>query len=151
MNRATLYGRLAHTPELKKMPNGNSVATMSLATNYVYKDQQGQKVEQTDWHNLVSFGKQAEVLAQYCEGGQQMLFEGRIVTRSWDDKTTGEKKYRTEIIISDFEFGQKSQSREERKGDSPKNDSKPTVEGKGMYLDTINYDAGEIDPDSIPF
>ena len=154
MNRATLYGRLAHTPELKKMPNGNSVATMSLATNHVYKDQQGNKVEQVDWHNLVSYGRQAETLAQYCEGGQQMLFEGRIVTRSWDDKTTGEKKYRTEIIISDFEFGARSQSREAKQGQGEAKPAKTTQVKTGGYdgpLDTIDYDEGAADLDKIPF
>jgi single-strand DNA-binding protein len=153
MNRATLYGRLAHTPELKKLPNGNSVATMSLATNHVYKDQQGNKVESTDWFNLVSYGKQAETLAQYCEGGQQMLFEGRIVTRSWDDKTTGEKRYRTEIIISEFEFGAKSQSREAKQGQGEAKASK-TKEVVGRWYDgdvaTIDYD-DNVNIDDIPF
>lgn len=152
MNKVTLYGRLAHTPELKSMPNGNKVATMSLATNHVYKDAQGNKVENTDWHNLVSYGKQAETLAQYCEGGQQMLFTGRITQRSWDDKTSGEKKYKTEIIIDGFEFGAKSQSREAGRGQgSSKPPKTAQVEGKGMDLDTIDYGDVDVNPDDIPF
>lgn len=154
MNKATLYGRLAHTPELKVMPNGNKVATMSLATNHVYKDQQGNKVESTDWHNLVSYGKQAETLAQYCEGGQQMLFVGRITQRSWDDKTTGEKKYKTEIIISDFEFGAKSQSREAGRAQGEAKPQKTAQVKTGGYegdMATIDYGEPDLNPDDIPF
>lgn len=145
MNKVTLYGRLAHTPEVKKMPNGNSVATMSLATNYSYKDQQGNKVEEVDWHNLVSYGKQAEVLGQYCEGGQQMLFTGRIVTRKWDDKTTGEKKSKTEIIVDGFEFGAKSQARADRKAQETPTQTPDVVPGG------YNGEGFAPNPDDIPF
>jgi single-strand DNA-binding protein len=155
MNRATVYGRLAHTPELKSLPNGNKVATMSVATNHVYYDANKQKVENTDWHNIVAWGKQAETLAQYCEGGQMMLFSGRMVTRSWDDKKDGTKRYRTEIIVDEFNFGERAKSRQD--GGSAQRaprESKPVVEGKGYdgpELDTIDYGDANINIDDIPF
>ena len=148
MNKATLYGRLAHTPELKSLPNGTKVATMSLATSHVYYDANKQKVEDTDWHNLVAFGKLAENLGQYCEGGQQMLFTGRIVTRKWDDKNTGEKKSKTEIIVDGFEFGAKSQARADRKAQETPTQT-PDVQGKGM--DGIDYGDTALNTDDIPF
>lgn len=145
MNKATLYGRLAHTPELKALPNGTKVATMSLATSHVYYDANKQKVEDTDWHNLVVFGKIAETIGQYCEGGQQMLFTGRIVTRKWDDKTTGEKKSKTEIIVDGFEFGARSQARADRKAQETPTQT-PDVVPSG-------YDGEVATPvdESIPF
>ncbi len=145
MNKIILNGRLAHTPELKTLPNGTSVAKMSLATSHVYYDTNKQKVEETDWHNLVVLGKQAEVLAQYCEGGQQMLFIGRVVTRTWDDKTTGEKKYRTEVIVNEFEFGARSQARADRKAQETPTQT-PDVVPSG-------YDGEVATPidESIPF
>jgi len=155
MNRATVYGRLAHSPELKSLPNGNKVATMSVATNHVYYDANKQKVENTDWHNLVAWGKQAETLAQYCEGGQMMLFSGRMVTRSWDDKKDGSKRYRTEIIIDEFNFGERAKSREGGSRErAPREDSKPDVKVggyEGNDLDTIDYGDANVNIDDIPF
>src|SRR6185295_9506761 len=68
------------------------------------RDKNGQKQEQTEWHQIVIFGKQAEIAGQYLTKGKQIFVEGRIQTRSWDDKTTGEKKYRTEIICDNFQM-----------------------------------------------
>lgn len=146
MNKATLYGRLAHTPELKSLPNGTMVANMSLATSHVYYDANKQKVEETDWHNLVCFGKMAENIGKYCEGGQQMLFTGRIVKRTWDDKTTGEKKHRTEIIVDSFEFGAKSQARADKQA-AATNTPPVEVQGQGYNGEVANP---PVD-DSIPF
>src|SRR3990167_5074546 len=98
LNKAIIIGNLTRDPELRTMPNGCSVATFGMATNRVWKDQSGQKKEDTQFHNIVVFGKQADTVAQYLKKGSSVLVEGRMQTRSWDDKTSGEKKYRTEIV-----------------------------------------------------
>ena len=108
LNKVYLYGNLTRDPEMKSLPSGSKVTQFSLATNRVYKDQSGARQEQTEYHNIVVFGRQAETSAQYLKKGQGVLIEGRIQTRSWDDKTTGEKKYRTEIIADAVQFGPKS-------------------------------------------
>ena len=88
LNKAFLFGNLTRDPEMKSLPNGNKVTSFSLATNRVYKDQAGNKQEQTEYHNIVVFGRQAETSAQYLKKGQGVMIEGRIQTRSWDDKTS---------------------------------------------------------------
>lgn len=145
-NRATVIGRVAHTPELKKLPSGVSVCSMSVATNYSYKDQSGSKVEKTDWHNVIAYGKLAETLAQYVEGGQEMLFEGRMQTQSWQKDGEDTKRYRTEIIIDTFQFGQRSQARAERKQEEQSHNQETSDN-----FDGIDYPTDDINPDDIPF
>ena len=82
LNKAQIIGRITQPLELKTMPNGNSVLNFSVATNYVYKNQQGEKVEQTEFHNVTSYGKQAETIAQYFVKGQEIYCEGRLQTRT---------------------------------------------------------------------
>lgn len=146
MNKAILFGRLAHTPELKATPSGAKVATASLATNHVYYDKNKQKVEETDWHNLVIWGQTAETMAQWCKGGDQILVHGRIVTRSWEDKDGGPKRYRTEIIVERFEFGAKNMNRDDRQ-EAPAD--KP--EAQGGHPDLPEYPEEDINPEDIPF
>ena len=89
LNKAILIGNLTRDPELKAIASGNKVCTFSLATNRVYKDASGQRQEKTEYHNIVVWGKTAENVAQYMKKGSQILVEGRIETRSWDDQATG--------------------------------------------------------------
>ena len=97
VNKVTLIGRLGSDPEVKKLDNGNAVANFSLATSEKYKDKQGNKQENTEWHNIVLWGRLAEIAEKYLEKGKQVYIEGKISTRSWDDQD-GNKKYRTEIV-----------------------------------------------------
>ena len=83
LNKAIIIGNLTRDPEMKQLPSGTSVTTFSLATNRVYKDKEGNKQEQTDYHNMVVFGRSAETVAQYLKKGSMALVEGRIQTRSW--------------------------------------------------------------------
>ena len=85
LNSVTIIGNLTRDVELKSLPNGTKVANMSIATNRVWKDQQGQKQEATEYHNIVVFGKQAETSAQWLAKGSQVLVQGRLQTRSWED------------------------------------------------------------------
>lgn len=148
LNKVLLYGNLTKDPEMKAMPNGNKVTTFSLATNRVYKDQAGAKQEQTEFHNIVVFGRQAETSAQYLKKGQGVMIEGRITTRSWDDKTTGEKKYRTEIVAESVQFGLKTGG---ASGYTPAESQSAPVTKQVESLDTIDYGDSQINVDDIPF
>src|SRR3989339_342626 len=105
LNKVLLYGNLTRDPELKALPSGGQVANFGLATNRTYKDKSGQKQETTEFHNIVAFGRSAELIAQYMKKGRPLFVEGRIQTRSWDDKESGKKNYRTEIVVDNFQFG----------------------------------------------
>jgi len=107
VNKVTLVGRLTADPEVRTTPTGQSVTNFSLATTTSWKDQSGEKKEKTEFHNIVAWAKRGEVIGQYCIKGQELYVEGRLETRNWDDKDSGKKMYRTEILLENFEFGQK--------------------------------------------
>lgn len=110
MNKVILIGRLGADPELKYTPSGQAVANFNLATDDSYKDKDGKKIEQTDWHRVTSWGKLAEICGQYLKKGSQVMIEGKIKTRSYEDKN-GVKKFITEIIGSQMEMlGGKSET-----------------------------------------
>ena len=143
LNKALIVGNLTRDPELKSLPSGSKVATFSLATNRVWKDASGAKQESVDYHNIVVFGRQAETSAQYLKKGQSVLVEGRMQTRSWDDKGTGEKKYRTEIVADRVQFGPKGSG---GGGGAPS----PTKEASDAG-EVIEYPSEDANPEDIPF
>jgi len=157
LNKAIIIGNLTRDPELKALPTGMQVASLSLATNRVWKDKAGAKQEASDFHNVVVFGRQAETSAQYLKKGQQVMIEGRIQTRSWDDKTTGEKKYRTEIVAESVQFGPKAGgftggAGASSTGSSSAGATKAAPAGaKKDAVDTIDYPTEDINPEDIPF
>jgi single-strand DNA-binding protein len=104
VNKVILIGNLGNKPELKYLPSGQAVCEMRLATNEVFKDRNDQKQERVEWHRIVAWGKTGENCAQYLDKGRQVYIEGRLQTRSWDDKTTGEKRYMTEIVAMTVQF-----------------------------------------------
>lgn len=102
LNKVMIIGRLTRDPELRSTPSGVNVCQLSVATSYAYNNQQtGQKVEQTEFHNVVLWRKLADIAAQYLKKGTQVYLEGRLQTRSWDAQD-GQKKYRTEIIADNM-------------------------------------------------
>ena len=101
-NKALLLGQVGKDPEIRSTTGGTTVATFSLATADRQKDSQGNWTEKTEWHNLVALSRTAEVVRDYVKKGTQLFIEGKIQTRSWDDKSTGEKKYHTEILIDEL-------------------------------------------------
>ena len=103
LNKVILIGNLGADPELRYTPGGQPVCDVRLATNEHWKDKQGEKKERTEWHRVVVWGKPAEIIKQYATKGSKIYFEGRLKTRSWEDKE-GVKKYSTEIIANDFMF-----------------------------------------------
>jgi len=142
-NKVVIIGNLTRDPELKTLPSGASVATFSIATNRVYKDKEGNKKEDAQFHNVVVFGRQAETTAQYLKKGNMALIEGRLQTRSWDAED-GTKRYRTEIVADRVQFGPKGAS-------SGGSSSAPSESKGGEKLETIEYPEEEINPDDIPF
>lgn len=102
INKAILVGNVGKDPEIKFAANGNAVASFSLATSDRTKDQSGNWVDRTEWHNLVAFQRTAEIIRDYVKKGSKLYIEGRIQTRSWDDQASGQKKYRTEIVVNDL-------------------------------------------------
>lgn len=144
INKAMIYGNLTRDPEMKALPSGMQVCSMSLATNRVFTDRDGKKQENTDYHNVVVFGKQAETSAKWLTKGSGVYVEGRIQTRSWDKD--GVKQYRTEIVADRVQFGPKSGGG----GSSPVgNNPQDTEANKAPALP--DYPEEEINPEDIPF
>ncbi|MEK7615096.1 MAG: single-stranded DNA-binding protein [Patescibacteria group bacterium] len=107
LNRATLLGNLTRDPEVKQIPSGQSVCTFGLATNRSWNDSSGKKQEATEFHNVVAWGKLAEICGQYLTKGKKVYVEGRLQTRDWEG-TDGIKRYRTEVIAENMIFLDKS-------------------------------------------
>ena len=104
VNKVILVGRLGKDPEIRSTPSGTSVAKFSLATDDRFTDKNGDKQERTEWHNIVAWGKLAEICGQYLKKGKLVYIEGSIRTDSWDDKETGQKKYRTDIVANQMQM-----------------------------------------------
>ncbi|KZK73435.1 MAG: single-stranded DNA-binding protein [Pelodictyon luteolum] len=104
LNKVMLIGNLGSDPELRTIPSGQTVANFTLATSESFKDSSGAMQERTEWHRIVAWGRLAEICGQYLKKGRQVYVEGRIQTRSWDDQKTGEKKYATDIVVTDMQM-----------------------------------------------
>ena len=102
LNRVQLIGNLGKDPEVKYTPSGTPVAKLTIATNERFKDKSGEWQDRTEWHNVVLWQRLAEIAGEYLKKGGKVYIEGRLQTRSWDDKTSGQKKYMTEVVGSDL-------------------------------------------------
>ncbi|MEK7169703.1 MAG: single-stranded DNA-binding protein [Patescibacteria group bacterium] len=151
LNKVFLYGNLTRDPELKALPSGSQVAEFAVATNRTYKDKNGAKQEEVDFHNIVAFGKTAEIIGQYLKKGRPVFVEGRIRTRSWESKDGTGKRYKTEIVLENFQFG--PSLRDGAGGGAPRSESPassvPT--NKDDAGPGIQYPQEEINADDIPF
>ncbi len=150
INKAIIYGNLTRDPELKSLPSGSQVCEFGVATNRVWKDKNGVKQESVDYHNIVVFGRQAELIKQYLHKGSGVFLEGRIQNRSWDAQD-GTKKYRSEIVADRIQFGPKSggatggaQASDYTKASSDKSAGKEETPA-------IEYPEEEINSEDIPF
>lgn len=157
LNKVFLLGRVATDIELKRTPAGQSVSSFSLATNRIYKDATGQKKEDSQFHRIVLWGKQAEIASQFLTKGALVLIEGRIQTRSWDDKS-GNKRFTTEIVGEAMQLGPKSAGISTNYGSnigkSFDSAGPKTKKGPEEDLDEdipIIEDGEEIDIKDIPF
>jgi single-strand DNA-binding protein len=154
INKAFLYGNLTKDPEIKALPSGVKVASFGLATSRNWKDKNGVKQESTVFHNVVMFGVQADLAAQYLKKGKPIFVEGRIENRSWDGPD-GTKKYRSEVVVENFQFGpQPPPSGTSAPYSAPANtapkSSSSAPAGK-KEPDTIEYPEEEINLEDIPF
>jgi single-strand DNA-binding protein len=102
VNKVLLLGNVGKDPEIRSTTGGTIIASFSLATADRQKDQQGNWQDKTEWHNLVAFSRTAEIVRDYVKKGTQLYVEGKIQTRSWDDKESGQKKYKTEILVNEL-------------------------------------------------
>ena len=158
LNKAFLIGNLTREPELKALPSGSKVFNASIGCNRIYKDKDGIKQEIAEFHNIVAFGKLGELAGQYLKKGQTVLVEGRIQNRSWDGPD-GQKRYRTEIVADNIQFGPKaagssapSNSSSSAAGVSEaKNEESAPSTGAHDSGEKIDYPQETINPDDIPF
>ena len=152
INKAMIFGNLTRDPELRALPSGMNVVNFSVATNRTYKDREGKKQEQADFHNVVVFGRQADTVNQYLKKGSSVFVEGRMQTRSWEKD--GEKKYRTEIVADRVQFGPRgsggARSSNSGQGGS-QSDEVPEEIASGGGGSGIEYPKDDINPDDIPF
>jgi len=118
VNKTILLGNVGKDPEIKSTTGGILVASFTLATADRYKDKQGEWQEQTEWHNLVAYARGAEIIRDYVKKGSKLYVEGKIKTRSWEDKDSGKKVYRTEIIVADISLLSSSEGNGKGSGDS---------------------------------
>lgn len=144
LNKVFIIGNLTRDPELKTLPSGAAVASFGMATNRVWKDQGGQKKEEAQFHNIVVFGRQAEIVSQYLAKGSSALIEGRIQTRTWD-AADGSKRNRTEIVAERVQFGPRRGGQQDR---GEKNAPRPAPKEE---LETIEYPEEEVNSEEIPF
>ena len=102
-NKVQLIGNVGQTPEIRNLESGKKVASFSIATNEFYKNSKGEKVQDTQWHNVVTWGKQAELIEKYVDKGKEVAIRGKLTSRSYETET-GEKRYVTEILVSEILF-----------------------------------------------
>ncbi|MBI2463210.1 MAG: single-stranded DNA-binding protein [Candidatus Spechtbacteria bacterium] len=163
LNKAFVLGRLTRDPESRSTPSGQQVCNFSIATSRIWYDQARQKQEKTEFHNIVAWGRLAEIAGQYLTKGALVLVEGRIETRSWEDQT-GVKKYRTEIIAENMQMGPRAQNagggaltQSQGASSSPMNNTAPVQSAPSQDIPTIESDTpysnadDEIDVKDIPF
>ncbi len=149
INKALVYGNLTRDPEVRAIPSGQQVATFSLATNRTYKDKEGRKQEVVEYHNIVAFGRPAELIGQYMKKGRPLFVEGRLQTRSWEKD--GRKNYRTEIVVDNFQFGDGGGRSTGGAGDAGSASSPQAPAQEQSSEGAIQYPDEDINPEDIPF
>lgn len=143
VNQVNILGRIGKI-ETKAMPNGKSVTNFSVATTEKYKDQAGQTIEDTEWHNCVSFGSQADVIAQWFQKGSEIFVNGKLKTRKWQDKS-GQDRYTTNVIVNNFSFTGGSKSDSSNQQQQPQNNQQPQQQQNNSQNDWDNFS------DDVPF
>ena len=151
LNRAFILGNVTRQPEVKALPSGQSVTTFGVATNRFYKDNTGTKKQDTEFHNVVAFGKLADICAKFLNKGSMVLVEGRIKTRSWQN-ASGIRQYRTEIISENIQLAPKTmQGSSAPEPETPRSEEIPIIEESYTPPAKDVPDEGDIDVKDIPF
>jgi single-strand DNA-binding protein len=149
VNKVLLLGNVGKDPEIKATASGMTIASFTLATADRQKDAQGNWADKTEWHNLVAFQRTAEVVRDYVKKGTQLFIEGKIQTRSWDDKESGQKKYRTEILVNELTLLGSKSGGESSGGGYTK--SSTASYGQAAPVSQPDYGDTGITDDDIPF
>ncbi|HZD49614.1 MAG TPA: single-stranded DNA-binding protein [Silvibacterium sp.] len=153
VNKIILLGNVGKDPEFRATAGGTTVANFSLATTDRAKDATGNWTDRTEWHNLVAFQRTAEIVRDYVKKGSKLYVEGKIQTRSWDDKTSGEKKYRTEVLVNELVLlsgkGEGGEGGGYSRGGGSSYDQRTSTPAGGHSDDLVN--STEITDDDIPF
>ena len=144
-SQVVLAGNLTRDPELRTTPNGASVCSFTIAVNRNYKDASGNQQEQTSFIDCSAWGKTGEMISQYLKKGRPILVSGRLSQHSWEDKTTGQKRSRTEVVAEDFTFIDSGNGGGNNAGAAAAN------QGEEIVPDDIPTDGGEVELDEIPF
>jgi single-strand DNA-binding protein len=148
VNKVILLGNVGKDPEIRSTTGGTLVANLSLATSERYKDKGGEWQERTEWHNLVGYARGAEILRDYVKKGSKLYIEGRITTRSWDDKETGKKAYRTEIVVNEISLLSPAEGSNGRPGTNARDSQSRT----SRYSEPADdFGSVGITDDDIPF
>ena len=156
INKVIIVGRLTRDPELRTTPSGQTVASVSVATNRYWTDKSGQKQDKTEFHNIVLWGRLAEICGQYLIKGQEAYFEGRLETRKFTGKDGVERKV-TDIVAENMQLGSKPQGGASRAGGFAPSTSAPSQKPQAApteeNIPTINLDEepGEVKIEDIPF
>lgn len=149
VNKVILVGRAGADPELKNISNDGKVVNFSLATSESFKGKDGNKTEKTEWHNIVAWGQLAETISKYVTKGSQVYLEGKIQTRTWDDKD-GNKKYTTEVVANSVVFlGSKKAG--ENGGEATTNTNKNTTQNAKASTPATVTTGNDSDNDDLPF
>lgn len=159
LNKVFILGNLTRDPELRQTASGQAVCSFGVATNRRYTDKNGQKQEQVEFHSVVAWGRQAEIITQYLHKGSSILVEGRLQTRSWQDQQ-GAKHYRTEIVADQIQLGPKPQgggiprqqaAGNDRWGGNNPQPTPPAQAPEPMPIIELPEEGEEIDVKDIPF
>ena len=148
LNKIFIIGRVTKDPEGRALPSGSQVVNLSVATNRTYNDQAGNKQEQTEFHNVVAFGKLAEICQKYLQKGQLVMFEGRMQTRSWEGQD-GQRKYKTEILAENMQMGPKVGGNAGAPRSASQNTTAKSAEDEIPVIDADEEE--KINVDDIPF
>jgi len=149
LNKAIIVGRLTRDPESRTLPSGQAISNFGMATNRVWNNPEtNEKQEQTEFHNIVAFGKLAEICNQYLKKGSLTMVEGRIQTRSWQDQN-GDTKYRTEIIAEKMQMGPRKGQTESDSSSKGKEEGAEKVEE--IQIDETEKKNDEVKSEDIPF
>lgn len=156
-SKAIITGNLTRDPELRNTASGTSVCGFSVAVNRVYRDQSGEQKEVVSFFDCSAWGKIGETIAQYAKKGSGVLVSGRLEQRSWEDKTTGQKRSRVEIVVEDFNFlGNRDDNNRSYNNDYSRSDNSSNEESNKSSADIIDevpadIPEGEIDLSEVPF
>ena len=142
VNKVILVGNLGKDPEVKYTPSGVPVAKFSVATNERFKDKAGEWQERTEWHDVVAWQRVAEIVGEYVSKGSRVYIEGKLQTSSWEDRQSGQRKYRTEIVARDLVLLGPGQNG---------NGGQPTADDNAEEPEPIHAGSGEITDNDIPF